>query len=182
MLFVGYQANGTLGRNIVDGARHVTIFGEQIDVKAEIASLPGMSGHADRDGLEAWLHNMAKKPDKVFVVHGDENVAPLFASRLASEGYNACAPRLFERYDLAARLPQQEEAVFIDRNEKIIKAAYENLEAEKKKLEKLVSRFQFAVSAVDRKDQKRCVRLANALERLASDFEDLGKKWNSDPD
>lgn len=182
VLFVGYQANGTLGRNIVDGARHVTIFGEQIDVKAEIASLPGMSGHADRDGLEAWLHNMAKKPDKVFVVHGDENVAPLFASRLASEGYNACAPRLFERYDLAARLPQQEEAVFIDRNEKIIKAAYENLEAEKKKLEKLVSRFQFAVSAVDRKDQKRCVRLANALERLASDFEDLEKKWNSDPD
>ena len=55
MLFVGYQANGTLGRNIVDGARHVTIFGEQIDVKAEIASLPGMSGHADRDGLEAGI-------------------------------------------------------------------------------------------------------------------------------
>lgn len=182
VLFVGYQANGTLGRNIVDGAQHVTIFGEQIDVKAEIASLPGLSGHADRDGLEKWLHSFTSKPEKVFVVHGDENVAPLFAGRIADEGYNACAPSMLECYDLAKPLPQQQAAVYIDHNSKVLDGACQTLQGERRRLDHLLERFEFAVAAVDRSDQKRCTRLANAITRLAQDLDDLSQKWNSDPD
>lgn len=182
ILFVGYQANGTLGRNIVDGAEHVTIFGEQIDVRAEIASLPGLSGHADRDGLERWIESFDSKPDKVFVVHGDENVAPAFASRLASKGYKAIAPAMLEAYDLDRELPQLEEAVWIDRNEKTLKNAFSSLEENRKRLDNLLERFQAASSSVDLADKKRCTRLANAIQRLSSDLEDLAEKWNSDPD
>ena len=180
VLFVGYQAVGTLGRNIVDGAQHVTIFGEQIDVRAEITSLPGLSGHADRNGLLTWLHAISKRPEKVFVVHGDENVAPLFAQDLAEEGYAAVAPKLMDSYDLAAPLPEMEKAVFIDRNRKTLDGAFKRLEDQKDRLVRVLERFQQASSTIDFSDQKRCTRLANAISRFASDLDDLADKWNSD--
>ena len=182
VLFVGYQAEGTLGRNIADGARHVTIFGEQIDVKAEIASLPGLSGHADMNGLMTWIKAFREKPGKVFVVHGDENVAPQFALKLAKEGFNACAPELLDSFDLAADLPEQKTAVWVDRNEKIISTACQRLDSEKARIDKLLGRFKFAVSALDMNDKDRVTRLANAITRLASDLDNLSDKWNSDPD
>lgn len=72
ILFVGYQATGTLGRALVEGVDEVKLFGEPISVRAQILSLPGMSGHADRDGLVEWLAAFKKKPQKVFMVHGDD--------------------------------------------------------------------------------------------------------------
>ena len=72
ILFVGYQAQGTLGRALLEGVDEVKLFGEPISVRAEIMQLPGMSGHADRDGLVEWLGNFKKKPEKVFMVHGDD--------------------------------------------------------------------------------------------------------------
>lgn len=72
ILFVGYQATGTLGRALVEGVDEVKLFGEPISVRAQILSLPGMSGHADRDGLVEWLTAFKKKPQKVFMVHGDD--------------------------------------------------------------------------------------------------------------
>ena len=73
ILFVGYQANGTTGRIIVDGIDEIKLFGEPIQVKAEIAQLPGSSGHADKDGLIHWVNAFTNKPRKVFVVHGHNN-------------------------------------------------------------------------------------------------------------
>lgn len=72
ILFVGYQAAGTLGRALVEGATDVKLFGEEISVRAAICQLPGLSGHADRDGLIDWLTHFEKKPKHVFVVHGDD--------------------------------------------------------------------------------------------------------------
>ena len=72
MLFVGYQAEGTLGRRLYDGEKHVKLFGEDIEVNCEIGFLPGKSGHADRDGLTAWLAGFEKKPKLVFVNHGED--------------------------------------------------------------------------------------------------------------
>ena len=72
ILFVGYQAQGTLGRALLEGVDEVKLFGEPISVRAEIMQLPGMSGHADRDGLIEWLAAFKKKPEKVFMVHGDD--------------------------------------------------------------------------------------------------------------
>ena len=73
ILFVGYQAEGTLGRRILDGARRVKIFGEDITVNAKIEMIEGFSGHADRDGLLEWIQGFEIKPRNIFIVHGEEN-------------------------------------------------------------------------------------------------------------
>ena len=93
VLFVGYQAEGTLGRSLVEGAKEVTLFGEPITVQAEILTLPGISGHADREGLTAWIGSLKEKPRKVFVVHGEDAVVESFAEHLREQcGFDTTAP------------------------------------------------------------------------------------------
>lgn len=104
ILFVGYQAVGTLGRALVEGAGTVKLFGEEINVAAEIRQLPGISGHADNEGLMRWADSFKEgKPKKVFVVHGEDKVTETFAARLHDElGYDTMAPFSGTVYDLAA--------------------------------------------------------------------------------
>ena len=92
ILFVGYQAAGSLGRTLLEGADQVKLFGEEVQVNAEIVQMSGMSGHADHDGLLRWLHSFAPKPGYVFVNHGDDEVCAGFAKELEGEGYAAEAP------------------------------------------------------------------------------------------
>ena len=101
VLFAGYQASGTLGRIIYDGAKEVKIFGEDIDVKAEIRLLDGISGHADQNGLIAWLSSAVRKPQYVFVNHGDEESCTGFA-KLVTEKFQipAMAPFSGSEFDL----------------------------------------------------------------------------------
>lgn len=102
ILFVGYQAYGTLGRAIAEGASTVKLFGEEIGVNARIMKLNGISGHADNNGLIKWISAFEKKPDKVFVTHGEDKVCDLFASRLKEElGLDTMAPFSGTIYDLA---------------------------------------------------------------------------------
>lgn len=106
VLFVGYQSVGTLGRLLVDGAEKVKLFGDEIVVKAEINTLPGVSGHADKDGLIAWLKGFEEKPRMVFVNHGDPECADSFTACLNDElGYRAYAPYSGSSYDLLADAP-----------------------------------------------------------------------------
>lgn len=106
ILFVGYQAVGTLGRTIYDGAKKIKILGEEIAVQAEIEMLPGISGHADKQGLINWLSGFEKKPAHVFVNHGEDGVCTAFAECLKNEyGYNVDAPYSGSVYDLAADMP-----------------------------------------------------------------------------
>ena len=103
VLFVGYQAVGTLGRKLHDGAESVKIFGDEIAVHAEITVLPGVSGHADKQGLLGWINAMEQKPAHVFVNHGDDDACTAFAACLRSEyGYDADAPYSGSVFDLAA--------------------------------------------------------------------------------
>lgn len=93
ILFVGYQSVGTLGRAIVEGAKEVKLFGESIEVRAQIRKLTGISGHADKNGLIEWLEGFEEKPRKVFVVHGEDRVCTEFAECLKIEhGQKAYAP------------------------------------------------------------------------------------------
>ena len=93
ILFVGYQARGTLGRHIVDGAKEVRIFGRSHRVKARIARVHGFSAHADQAGLLQWLSGLTKAPKTVFVVHGEAERAQQFAAHLkAKKGWNASVP------------------------------------------------------------------------------------------
>ncbi|HJU27181.1 MAG TPA: MBL fold metallo-hydrolase RNA specificity domain-containing protein, partial [Rhodanobacteraceae bacterium] len=71
VVFVGYQAQGTLGRRIVDGARHVHLFGDDIPVRARVHTVGGLSAHADRDGLSDWYGAIAGRPP-VWLVHGED--------------------------------------------------------------------------------------------------------------
>ncbi len=102
ILFVGYQSVGTLGRAIVEGAKEVKLFGETIDVRAEILTLKGLSGHADKDGLLEWIDAFVKKPDRVFVVHGEDSVTVNFSECLKIEhGQRAYAPYSGTIFNLA---------------------------------------------------------------------------------
>ena len=101
VVFVGFQSPGTLGRHLLDGAESVKMFGEEIAVRAKIVNFQGLSSHADRDHLLHWIDQFASaKPTHVFVVHGDREVAPAFATDLAERGFAAHAPRYTEVYDL----------------------------------------------------------------------------------
>src|SRR5690606_7672621 len=71
VLFVGYQAEETLGRSLDEGAKHVKLFGEEIEVEARVMTLPGTSGHADVNGLLRWISAFEEKPQRVFVCHGE---------------------------------------------------------------------------------------------------------------
>ena len=79
IVFVGYQGQGTLGRSLVEGIKMVTLFGEEIQVNAEIHNLEGFSGHADQNGLFAWLAHFEQKPKQIFLVHGEEESKKDFA-------------------------------------------------------------------------------------------------------
>ena len=75
ILFVGYQASGTLGRRIIDGEKKVRILGKMYKVKARIVQINGLSAHADRDDLLSWLSAIMNQPRRVFVVHGEEGAS-----------------------------------------------------------------------------------------------------------
>lgn len=100
ILFVGYQAEGSLGRKLLQGAETVKLFGEEIAVNAQICSLQGMSGHADREGLINWISAFKNKPEIVFVNHGDDKSCEDFKNLLIEKHYRAEAPYSGTEYDL----------------------------------------------------------------------------------
>ncbi|MEY8337331.1 MBL fold metallo-hydrolase [Lachnospiraceae bacterium 62-35] len=103
VVFAGYQAVGTLGRSLIDGSPSVKIFGEVIDVRAHIEKMEGISGHADESGLIEWVSAFKEKPDKVFLVHGDDKVCDSFAAHLHDTyGFDTAAPFSGSSFDLVS--------------------------------------------------------------------------------
>jgi metallo-beta-lactamase family protein len=101
ILFVGYQAKGTLGRVISSGAREVRIHGVLRGVRAKVAKVSGMSAHADRDELFGWLSALTKKPRGVFVVHGETESAESFAGLLREkDGWQVTVPKYRDTVNL----------------------------------------------------------------------------------
>ena len=144
ILFVGYQAEDSLGRKLQDGALSVKLFGEEIAVNAEIATLHGTSGHADQAGLLNWLHGFREKPGTVFVNHGDDDSVKAFQELLTREGYHAEAPYSGTEYDLLLnRMTVYTEGKKIDRTAAFrgsqrAKAVYDDLVAAAEELLRLV--------------------------------------------
>ncbi|MCQ2979325.1 MAG: MBL fold metallo-hydrolase [Clostridia bacterium] len=103
IVFVGYQAEGTLGRQLVDGAEKVKIYGEYIGVKAKVVSIQGYSGHADQDGLMKWMGAIKHKPSKVFIVHGEPEAQDEFERLIHCEfQYDTVKPEQGDSYELDA--------------------------------------------------------------------------------
>lgn len=109
IVFVGYQSVGTLGRSLLDGVPAVRLFGEIVEVRARIIRLPGISGHADREGLIRWLQEISPKPEHVFVVHGEDSVCDSFCKLLREEyGQKASAPFSGALFDMETGIYEKE--------------------------------------------------------------------------
>ena len=119
ILFVGYQAEGSLGRRLLQGVPSVKLFGEEIAVNAKIRELHGTSGHADQAGLIAWLEGFQEKPQMVFVNHGDDEACTAFRNLLRQKGYAAEAPFSGMEYDLrTGRMTAYREGIPVKREQK----------------------------------------------------------------
>ncbi|MHC4779870.1 MAG: MBL fold metallo-hydrolase RNA specificity domain-containing protein, partial [Planctomycetota bacterium] len=101
LLFIGYQAHGTLGRHIVNGARDIRIFGQKRHLKCRVAQVHGFSGHADRDELIRWVSALKSRPENVFVTHGEEKAALSFAALLEEKwGKEVAVPEFGDHAEL----------------------------------------------------------------------------------
>ncbi len=163
VVFVGYQGEGTLGRRLLEGAKSVKLFGEEIAVNARIINFPGLSSHADRDHLLEWIDRFAPAPEQVFVVHGDSEVTELFATSLNERSIPAHAPLYEEVYDLLTNTVVEKGKV-IERKAKsggasAASPAFVRLQDTVRALERLVS-------ASRGRPNKELAELANQLNRV----------------
>ncbi len=171
VLFVGYQAEGSLGRRLIDGERSVTLFGEEITVNAQICSLHGTSGHADQAGLIRWLEAFEKKPSFVFVNHGDDDACIDFTKLLAEKGYRAEAPYSGTQYDLATgAMTIYTEGKKIDRT-----AAFKGSSRAAMIYNELVAEAERLLTLV--KERRGKTNKDNA--RLTSQIRELCEKWKN---
>ena len=171
ILFVGYQAIGTPGRALLEGASELKLFGESVYVGAEICQMPGISGHADVNGLLDWARAFEKKPKHVFVTHGEDSVTEIFAQRLREElGYAATAPFSGTVYDLAA-----DACVYEAKGVRIQKtAASPKATRAARAYEKLVSLGRRLMSVI--KKNEGCPN--KDLDRFAREIQSLCDKWD----
>ncbi len=115
IVFVGFQAEGTLGRLIVDGQKDFTLFGDEIHVNAEIYDLEGFSGHADKNGLLDWLSGFQKEPKHIFLVHGESQAKKDFAAQVREKlGFNPIVIEGFSGYELESDELSTMQQVFED--------------------------------------------------------------------
>ncbi len=101
LLFVGYQAEGSLGRFIEEGAQAVKMMGIEVAVRAHVEKIDSFSSHADEEGLAKWLGAMPQKPRKVFVIHGEEESSQALAGKLDSLGFSTKVPKIGESVELS---------------------------------------------------------------------------------
>ncbi|MGI5824178.1 MAG: MBL fold metallo-hydrolase RNA specificity domain-containing protein, partial [Bacillota bacterium] len=104
VIFAGYQAEGTLGRRLIEGEKLVKIHGEEIEVKAKIIFMEGYSAHADRDEMIHWLSTAKEPPKAVFLIHGEDDSRAAFAQTVQETyGWKTVIPTWGEVFDLAAK-------------------------------------------------------------------------------
>ena len=99
VLFVGYQAEGTLGRKIVDGEKWINIYGEEILIQSEIVTINGFSAHADQNELLEWIKPMKKSIKTIFLIHGEEEKQKIFKQKI------------IEKFDLKVHIVEPKEVI-----------------------------------------------------------------------
>ena len=172
ILFVGYQAVGTLGRKLIDGAPAVKLFGENIEVSARIESLKGISGHADMNGLLNWLKGFESNVQHVFVVHGEDTVTDDFAATVKETfGWDAFAPYSGGCVDLATNQIVSEGVRIV--KQKINKPLQVKAQNAFNRLVLACKRLMTVVM--------KCEGMANKdLAKFEAQIQNLTDKWNPD--
>lgn len=161
IVFVGFQAQGTLGRELVEGADKVDIYGEKIAVRAAIYNFKGLSAHADKDGLLAWINSFNPQPQQVWVTHGEDYVCQAFADTLAQLGFEAEAPQFKSVYDLGTG------KIINTGTEEMpaaVSTAYQSLNQSRIKLADVIKKYRGA----GRKE----------IAQLEQEIRQLAEKWN----
>lgn len=171
ILFVGYQAIGTLGRSLLEGATDIKLFGEPVHVAAKILQMPGISGHADVNGLLDWAKAFEEKPKKVFVTHGEDSVTEIFAKRLTEElGYDTMAPFSGTAYDLLGN-----ECLYEAKGVKIVRASTSPKAAKAAQVyQKLLSLGHRLISVIRKNEGSP----NKDLEKFSRDVQSLCDKWD----
>ena len=149
IVFVGYQAEGSLGRLIVEGSPEVTLFGEKISVKAQIHNLQGFSGHADKNGLMTWLGGFEQEPKQIFLVHGEMDAKDDFAAAIKAElGYDPVVVRGNSEYVLEKdEIVNIEQAMAEAVDAETIAKTKNNLADIERRLEDIIATAKLAVDA-----------------------------------
>ncbi|MFA6782639.1 MAG: MBL fold metallo-hydrolase, partial [Sedimentibacter sp.] len=151
IVFVGYQAEGTLGRRLLDGEKNVKLFGEDIKVNAEIYNIEGFSGHADKPSLLNWIGGFNEKPGNIFIVHGEKESKEAFAMEVKERfGINSIIPQYNVVYDIKKR-NLINEVVLKDEKQKVKDKQIQEL---LKEVDELRKAFENALSKT-----KGCLRL-----------------------
>ena len=170
IVFVGFQSPGTLGRTLLDGAPSVKLFGEEVAVRAKVVNFQGLSSHADHDHLVNWISQFKEpKPQHVFVVHGDREVAPVFAQTVTQLGFAAHAPQYTESYDLLTC--RQLEAGYLPERKK---PAFEGAPRTTAAYQRLVQLGDALLGLIRRskgRDNKTLASFAESLRKLIEKFE-----------
>lgn len=149
IVFVGYQAEGTLGRMLVEGAKEVKLFGETVVVGAQIHNLEGFSGHADQKGLLDWLGGFVEKPKQVFLVHGELDSKEDFAHLISSQfGYEPVVIRENSEFELeTGKLLSKEEVIREVINEEDVEELKGKIVNVKEELDKMLTNTQGAMES-----------------------------------
>ena len=175
IIFVGYQAEGTLGRGIIDGEKEVQLFGETVQVNAKIHNLEGFSGHADMIGLLGWLKGFQKLPKQLFLVHGEPEVKIEFAKTVKEQiGIDAIPVNVNSEYELeeGGGVVTRKEAIADAVDEKRVNEARENLYNVRRRLEDILYNANLSVDKST--DPEKLARINNIIMELEKSVINLG--------
>lgn len=176
VIFVGYQAEGTLGRCLIEGQKEITLFGEMIQVNAEIHNLEGFSGHADMNGLLTWLGGFEKEPKGIFLVHGEPEVKLDFARTVKEKlGYDAVAVNENSEFELKTEGTENitmKQVLAEDIDEKAINNARDTLYSVSRNLEDIIYNSDLNIG-VDT-DPEKLAKINNIIRELEKATVNLG--------
>lgn len=181
ILFTGYQASGTLGSQILSGARFIKIFGDSIEVRAKIYTMKNLSGHADQSGIVNWISHFDKKRLKqVFVVHGEEESAKFFSGFLGKElSLNAYAPEFGWTYDLLNQDSISTPYKPIDDQglQDELKASVEQLQDKFSSLYDLKKMLDSLSQNCNTKERKKAMTLINKIQHFTQSIDEVADRW-----
>ena len=166
IVFVGYQAEGTLGRLLIDGIKDVNLFGESVHVNAEIYNLEGFSGHADKNGLTSWIGSFQQKPKQLFLVHGEMQAKYDFAEHVKEvTGMDATVVTGVSEYELETGVKlSQEEVIREEIDQGAIEEMHKRIADVHYDLEDLLYRANLSISETS--DVNRVNEINNKLLEL----------------
>ncbi|MDD6880923.1 MAG: MBL fold metallo-hydrolase [Firmicutes bacterium] len=141
IIFVGYQAEGTLGRLLVEGATEVKLFGETISVGAQIHNLEGFSGHADQNGLLDWIGGFQVKPKQIFLVHGETESKMDFAKKISEQfGYDPVVIMQNSEFELeTGKLLSKEDVIADALDEEAVESIRARIDSIKEEMENVLT-------------------------------------------